>query len=495
MSQEVAPPAVEGREVAVAVRNGVKLGASVLVTSAVAMVVKLQVPPHLGPVRQGRFGVAENLATLFFTCIGLGVDTYLLKEVSVRRDHASDVVGGTFALRALMSAAILAAMTATLWVTRRPMETVLSAAVFGVAFLVMTNNNTLIVVLQAGARVGWVAVSNIAAKIAWGVALLVALHLDAPLPVLAGTYLASELLRTAMLVPAARREAGLAYRIDAPAVRSAVVASLPYFVNAVALGVLGSLGGSVLEFVGKEEEVGWFTADQNVSYICMLLGPLLMWIVMPMLSRAYARSEAEGFGMLCRSIEGVVVVIAPITVLTSAGADVLVRVAFHDKYAPAATGLSILSLVFVMTYIDTILAIALAILGKGWSVTVVSVGSVFLNALLILAFVPLGRRFLGVGGECAGAAAAVIATEVFVLIGMVSRFKESPLDRRVVAVLVKSAIIGAVVLYADRQLRGLGAGRLAVDALLYVSMALALQVVAFAELRGLLGTVRSRRAS
>jgi len=491
VSQDVAPHPVEGREVAVAVRNGLKLGGSVLVTSAVAMIVKLQVPIHLGPVRQGHFGFSDSFATLFFTCVGLGVDTYLLKEASVRRDHASDVVGGAFALRSVMSVVVLAAMTATLWITRRPTETVLTAAVFGVAFLAMTNNNTLTVVLQTASRVGWVAVSNIAAKLAWGVGLLIGLHFDAPLPVLAGTYLASELLRTAMLVPAARREAELRYRVDAPAVRSALAASLPYFVNDLALGVLGSLGVSVLEFVGSDEEVGWFAADQNVSYLCMLLGPLLMWVVMPMLSRAYARSEAEGLSMLRRSVEGIVIVVAPLTVLTSAGADVLVRV-FHDKYAPAATGLSILSLVFVMTYIDTMLAIALTIMGKGWSVTFISIGSVFLNALLIVAFVPVGRRLLGVGGECAGAAAAVIATEVFVLIGMVSRFKDSPLDRRVTGVLAKSVMIGAIVLYADRRLRSMGASRLAVDALLYVALALAVRVVTIGGLRGALRVVRSR---
>jgi O-antigen/teichoic acid export membrane protein len=486
----------EAGEVAAAFRNALKLGSSLIATWSVAMIVKLQVPAHLGPVRQGHFGFAESFATVFFTCIGLGIDTYILKEVSVRPGHASDVVGGTFALRGLMSAAILAAMTATLWITHRPAETVLTAGVFGFAYVVMTNNSTLAVVLQAAGRVGWVAASNVTTKIVWGLGLLLGLHFDAPLPLLAAAYLSAELLKTVLLVPAARREAGLRYRIDASAVRKAVVASVPYFVNALALGVLGNLGLSVLEFVGRDEsEVGWFAADLNMSYLCMLLTPLLGWVVMPMLSRAYARSEAEGFAMLRRILQGLVIVVAPLTVLTSAGADVLVRIAFHDKFAPAATGLSILSLVFVMTYLDTMLAIALTIVGRGWSVTLISVSSVFINAALMLAFVPMGRRLLGTGGECAGAAAAVIATEVCVLIGMVSRFKESPLDKIVLSVLAKSVVVGAVVLWVDRQLRGLGSVRLALDALLYTAMALGLRVVTIAELRGAYRLVRSRGAT
>ena len=102
------------------------------------------------------------------------------------------------------------------------------------------------------------------------------------------------------------------------------------------------------------------------------------------------------------------------------------------------------------------LAIALTIVDGGWSVTLISVSSVFINAALMLAFVPMGRRLLGTGGECAGAAAAVIATEVCVLIGMVSRFKESPLDNIVLSVLAKSVVVGAVVLWVDRQLQASG---------------------------------------
>ncbi len=490
------PPSADAHEVAQAMRNGLKLGSSLMVTWGVAMIVRVQVPAYLGPLRQGHFGFAENFATLFFTCIGLGIDTYILKEVSVRRDHASDVVGGAFALRAVMSAALLAAMTATLWITRRPTETVLSAAVFGIAYLATTNNNTLATVLQAVGRVGWVAASNVTTKIVWAVGLLLGLYFDAPLPLLAGAYLSGELLKTAMLVPAARREAGLRYCIDARALRKAVVASVPYFLNTLALGVLGSEGVSILEFIGRDErEVGWFNADLNISYLCMLLGPLLVWVAMPMLSRAYARSEADGVRMLRRSLQWLIVIVAPLTVLTSAGADVLVRVAFHDKYAPAATGLSILALVFVMTYVDTTLAMALTIVGRGWSVTLVSVASVFVNAVLTFICVPIGRRLLETGGECAGAAAAVIVTEVFVMIGMVSRFKEWPLDARIVTVLAKSAVVGAVVLSIDRQLRAIGSGRLVLDALLYAAMALGLRIVTIAELRGALGMVRSARAA
>lgn len=485
------PGETRGHEVALAVRNGLTLGASLLVTWSVAVIIRLQVPAHLGPVRQGQFAFAESFAGMCFALIGLGIDTHLMREVSVRPKHASEIVGGIFLLRALMGAALLAAMTTVLWMTGRPPETVLTAVVFGVANLVLANNATLATVLQANAFARPVAVANVAAKIAWGAGLLIALRYEAPLPLLALALPAADLLKTAMFVPAARRRLALQYRIDVAAVRRALRASTPFFVNALALGVLINLGMTILGFIQHDErEVGWFAAVQNLGALCSLLIPVIGWVIMPLLARAYARSEAEGFGMLRRALEGLVIAIAPITVLVSAGAETLVHAAFGVAFAPAATGLSILSLVFVMTYLDTMLATALVVVGKGWSVTLISVGSVFVNAALMLVFVPLGRHLVGTGGECAGAAASILATEVFVLIAMVSRFNESPLDARTIRVIIKSVVIGAVVLLFDRALRPIGPARLVVDGLLYCLMALALRTVRVAELRRSLRLLR-----
>jgi O-antigen/teichoic acid export membrane protein len=496
LSPESATPvaAVRSHETAVALRNGLKMGSSLLVTWSVALIVKLQVPAHLGPVRQGHFGFAESFATMFFTTLGLGVDTYLAKEAAVRPEHASDVVGGVFAVRVAMSFVLLAVMACVLWATGRSSEILYASIIFGVINLMTTLNGTLGIVLNTTARVGAAAAANMLGKIVWGAGLLVGLHYNASLVVLALPGLFGESLRVAIMVPANRREAGLRYRINLRIVRAALIESLPFYINSLALGVLGSLGMSVLEFIRRDErEVGWFAGAQNVAYLCVLLMPLLGWVVMPLLSRAFARSEDEGILMLRRVVEGLVAAIVPITVLISAGSDVLIHLAFGDKYAPAHTALSILSLVFVMTYIDTMLAMSLIILRKGWSVTVISIGAVFITAGLMFVFVPIGRHLIGEGGESAGAAASVIASEVCVLVAMLSRFREFPLDAQNIRSLAKTLAVGTVVLVADRQLRGLGPARLVVDTLAYACLALATGAVHLRDIGSAIRLIRTRK--
>ena len=169
----------------VALRNGLKMGGSLIITWSVAMIVKLRVPVHLGPVRQGHFGFAESFATMFFAALGLGIDMHIMKEAAVRPKYASDVVGGVFALRAAMSLVLFSAMIGVLWATGRSGEIMFAASVFGVTCLLMALNATLGVVLQAISRVNPAVVANIATKVVWGIGLLVGLHFDAPLPVLA----------------------------------------------------------------------------------------------------------------------------------------------------------------------------------------------------------------------------------------------------------------------------------------------------------------------
>ena len=467
------------------------LGASFLVTWTVALIVRLQVPAHLGPVRQGYFSAAESFAGVCFVLIGLGVDTHLMREASVRPSYASRIVGGIFALRGVLAAALLVAMTAILHGTGRPAEVVFTAAVFGIANLALANNPTLVTTLQASSVAGPVAAANVAARVAWAAGVLIALHYDAPLALLALALPAAELLKTAMLIPIARGRLDLRFRIDVPAVRHALRASSPFFANALALGLLSNVGVSILAFIRTDErEVGWFGAVQTLATLCALLMPLIGWVIMPTLSRAYARSTAEGVRTLRWMLEALVLLTAPLTVLVSAGSDVIIAVALGDAFAPAAVGLSTLALVFVLTYVDMGLATALAIVGKGWSVTLVSAGSVLVNAALMLLFVPLGRHVIGTGGECAGAAASVLATEGLVLLAMLSRFEQSPLDGRLIRVLLKSAATAIVVLLADRALRPLGPSRLVVDAALYGGMSLALRTVRLAELRAALRTLR-----
>jgi O-antigen/teichoic acid export membrane protein len=491
------PPAhkIDAHDLAVALRNALKLGGSLLITYSVALIVKLQMPALLGPIRQGHYSFAESFATMFFSAIGLGIDRYIMKEVPVRPAHASDFMGGVFALQSVLSLLLLAAMSITLWVTGRSQEIQLTAAVFGATQFLMCINQNLATILQATTNVGRLAIANVAAKIVWGAGVLVGLHFHVPLFALALPMLAAEVLRSLFLVPAARISADLRYRILTRKTWAAIVSSLPFFISAIAGGLSSNLAMSALGFIRHDErEVGWYAASQNLGSLAMVMYPVVSWVVMPMLSRAHARSSGEMMMLVRRTIEALIIIIAPATTLISAGSDIFISFAFGPKYAPATTGLSILSLVFLLYYVSIVLASGLVMLGRSWSVTVICSVAIVIMGASMLVFVPLGRKMFGVGGECAGAAMAVIANEIFVVIAMLTRFTELPFDRRNVTVLIRCVAICAVVLVTNHFLLRLGVVRLAIDMGLYAVLAVALGVLRTSDVRRVLDVLRARRA-
>jgi O-antigen/teichoic acid export membrane protein len=226
----------------------------------------------------------------------------------------------------------------------------------------------------------------------------------------------------------------------------------------------------------------------------MILTPILNAVVIPLLSRARAASEAEMMMILRRVMEALIVMIAPITVMISAGADLLIKLAFGDRYAPAATGLSILTLVFVLTYLNMILSSALIVLGRSWSVTLTNLTGVASMTLFMMVFVPLGRATFHTGGECAGAAMAFIANETCVNLALLPRFRSTPLDGRNLVVLGKTLIVSAIVLVLNHVTHSLGFVRLVLDGLVYVTLALALGLVRPSGIRKVLAIIRARNS-
>lgn len=109
----MASPAVGStlsRDTHTALRNAVKLAMSLVATWGVGLVVRFWLPRQLGPELFGQYSFADGLAATLLGCAGLGIDTYIQKEIPVRPGHASDFYGGTVLLRVLLATLLVGAL-------------------------------------------------------------------------------------------------------------------------------------------------------------------------------------------------------------------------------------------------------------------------------------------------------------------------------------------------------------------------------------------------
>ena len=134
--------------------------------------------------------------------------------------------------------------------------------------------------------------------------------------------------------------------------------------------------------------------------------------------------------MLRRVLEGIVQVAVPVALLVALGADLWVGLAFGRAFAPAAMSLRMLAPLFVLIYVSILLATALVVQGRGWTLTMIAVAGICTQRRLGAA--PGCRRsgrWLGAGGAGAGMALAGVVKEIVVVCCMLAANGVETIDR------------------------------------------------------------------
>ncbi len=479
-----------------ALRDAAKLGGSLVGTWAVGLAVRIVLPRHLGPAAFGGFQFADAFTSTIFIVASLGLDTYVRKEVATRREHASDFFGGTLLLRILLSAIVLAAGVAALNTSGKAHAVLQLVVVLGITQVVLNLNGTYAAMLQAVGQVDGLSVWNVASKVVWGAGIAVALGLGYGVVGVAVAMLASEAVKAAALAVLSYRHVGLRFRVDTAATTTVVRASLPFFTASVAQVVYCKVDVSIMSFLTNDTEVGWYGAAGTLAGMSLLLSPLIGWVLLPLTSRAAARSADELMLVTRRSMELILSVAIPASLFLFVGAGPLVTLAFGRAFAPAAMSLRLLAPTFVLTYAAMVSASILVRLERGWAVSWVSMSGMCLSPVLNLWLVPHGLRALGPGGAGAGAGTALVLTELYTAGTMAWLIGRPGVDRRLALVLAKTAAVCAVVIAADHLLASAGLWRFAIDAALYVAGVLGTGAVNVREIQGVVrGLSASRRGA
>lgn len=482
------------KDSAIAIKSALILGVSLIATWSVALAVRLYLPRHLGPEAFGVLHFSETFSATSFIVLGLGVELYIQKNIPVRPAHASDFFGGVVLLRLLMSAGVFAVMLGLLTIMMRPSWVQQIVLVFGVGQIAVSLNGSLAGLLYATRAVKGVAVINVASKVLWGAGIALAIRLRWGLVGLAGAFVAAELLRLMVLSVLVRKRVGLSFRVDPSAVRQVIVASLPIYVNQIAITVYGKVDVSMLTVLSNDAEVGYYSTASNLAGLALLVSPLVGWVLLPLLSRAAARSQTEMFSILRRAILGILLLVLPVALLMGLGADLWVPALFGRAFLPAIISLRMLSPLFVLSYVTIVSGAGLLMLDRAWTLAKVSLVGLAVNPVLNLLLVPPAMRMFGAGGAGAGAATALLLTEACVTVALLHAIGKEAFDKASAKTVVKALLACGVVVCVDQLLRPMGYPRIAIDAGLYVVLSFGLGAVKPRDLVGLLRLVRERHA-
>jgi O-antigen/teichoic acid export membrane protein len=484
-------------DLGLAMRNALVVGVSLTATWTVALVVRLFLPRHLGPELFGQYNFADTLAANGFGFLGLGLDTYVQKEVSVRPEHASDFYGGTQLVRLLGSAVVFAGVALVAHAGGYSREVVATVLVFGCAQLFTVLANTCATLLYAARRVGRLSALNVGTKLAWAGGVGLALWRRDALYAFAAAFLVSEAIRFAVLFRLCKNVLHLHVRVDMKETLRVIRACLPYYTTHVAMALYAKIDVSIMGMLLPDEEVGYYSAAANISGVAMLLAPLMSWVLMPQLSRAAARGREELLAMMRRALEWTLVFAFPICVVLGLGAELVVHTVFGARFEPSIGALRALSPVFVVIYVAMLGATCMILLERSWTVTLVTVASLVVNATLNVLLLRPALALLGEGGAGIGASLITVSVEAVVAITYVALLGRDVLDRRNVSALLKSVVITAAVVALDLALRRhLGdLLRVSVAAAAFGALSVATRTARLGELASVLRSALRNRGS
>lgn len=467
-----------------AIRNAATIGLSLAVTWVVALAVRILLPRALGPEAFGAVSFAEAVAATAFVLVGLGADTYIRQHVPVRPAHANEFVGGVLLVRVALGLLVVGGVGGLMVALDRPAEVQVLVYLYCGGHLAASVNGSFAALLHARGTVGGLSASNVVGKLVWAAGVLGGLATGHALAAIGAAFLASEVLKLVLQLRLARRHLGLTFRADPLVTRAVLVASLPFYANAVASSAATRIDVPILAaMIPDAREIGWYGAAWNLSSLALLVAPVIGWVVVPLLARAHARSPEALATALARALEAVLVLGIPASLFLALGAEQWVAIMYGEAFAPAVPALRLLAPVFVFTYVACVSGACLGVLGRGWTATAVNVVGLVVNPILNLWLVPAGERLLARdGGAGAGAAVASMASEALVAVLLTAFLAGRAFDARAARVVGRTLAVCAAVVALHLALEPLGPARLAIDAIAYLLLAVALRAVRAQEI-------------
>ena len=459
-------------DVVTAVRNALKLGLSLLATWVVSIGVRLVVVPrHFGPAPLAPLTFADAFAATYFFALNFGVETYILREISVRAEHAKDFVGDVFALRIVGSGLLLLGMDYYLRTQGEPLHTRQLVWAFAALQFFLFSGNTLAALLHASTRVDGLSVINVVSKLMWGVIVAVALWVDASIIWIPVAQAVGEAVRCVVLWVLARRHVGLRLRLGAGHLVPVLLAGLPFFLNGFVLNFYGRQAITMLNFMGMKEDVAYYGQAVALSQIIMLATPIVHWVLMPLFARSALRSAEVFREQVCRSVEWILALAFPVSLGLYLGADFFVHLLWGERFALSVEPLRLLAPVFVLTYVSTVGGILLIQRRRAYALVGISVMGLLVNRGLNMWLIPVFAARAPLGGASVGAAAALVLTEVVVAATMIGASARIAFDGRSLVSFAKTLAVCGAVLLLDGQLGALPSVlRLVVDMLVYAAL-------------------------
>jgi O-antigen/teichoic acid export membrane protein len=404
-------------------RNAGALFVSQMITWSLTLALTIFLPRYLGAENVGRLILANSIWAVALVLVTFGMDVHLTKEVARRPERVRELLGTSFAVRAVIFVLGLAAVLAYTTVAAYPAETVTMIWIVAVASLFTLFGTGTQAVLQGVERMEYIALGTIIGKAVYSFGAIAMMLAGMDVYAVAAVAVAGSLvtllvqLRLVTRVASAVGASGWKLRPTWPEARLMLTASVPYLLSEGFLVAYTQADIVVLSLLLDEQAVGWYGSARQLFGTLLFVPSIIVTALFPALSRLHATEPGALKQYLGRAFNALALMTIPIGLGLVVIANPLVVTLFGSGFANSGPILAVLGIVLILTSQTMLVGRSLIAIDRQrpWVAAQAAMG--LATVLLDLVLIPWCQRVYG-NGALGGALSYLVTESALIAVGI-----------------------------------------------------------------------------
>ena len=369
-------------------RNTLIMFGAQILTFGLTFIWTVVIQHKLGDANVGRLFTAQSLAWIGMVFMDAGVATYLAKQVARERGNTTRLLGTAYALRAISTMVVYAAILCIAHILGYDGATQIAAVLVGASVMAGSFTQATAAGFQGHEEMKWPALGNIAEKLTITTVTVILLFAGYGLLAVASVMLVGALANLAVVGILAWRRGWVKIQFNFPLMKSLLAGGAPFFLWA-SFGVIYQRNSALqLAALTDPATTGHFGAATRMYETLSFVLYIFQTAVLPVLSRTFVQSTDQMQRTARRSFELIIMAALPIGAgVTLLSPQIIDLVTERSQFVGSIVPLRILGISLLPLYVDMILAMILISVDKqkqwGYVAVFAAVINPVLNWLLI----------------------------------------------------------------------------------------------------------------
>jgi O-antigen/teichoic acid export membrane protein len=399
------------------VRNARALITSQVATWLLTFALTVFLPRYLGVEAMGRLNLANSLWAIAAVGINFGLDIYLVKEIARQPTHAAELVGRTFAMRAVMFVFAVVGMLAYTRLAHYPPETVRVIFIIGASTILWQWIGAVQAALQGLEQMHLMSLANIVAKAIVTFACIPLALSGQPLVLVASTYVLAAAVGLWLQLRFFHRLHPFRLTFDLTGVLDLMRAGLPYLLSGAFRVLYVQVDVVIISLFVDERNVGWYGTAAQLLGTLLFIPTVYIATIAPALSRSSTETPDQLARLMRRSFDLLVVLSIPVGLGVVAVAAPFVNLLYGPQFSGSGPILALFGIALIFLYQNMLIGQFLISTDRQSALTALIATATVCTVPLDLVLIPWCEQRYG-NGALGGALSLIVTEGCMVFIGL-----------------------------------------------------------------------------